>query len=375
MRLQLWYDDSDRFDAEVVTPNATFGPYSAPAAENVRDTQFTADFNYYHNGSQVDFSEAASSKREILIDLIGPTGEYVLRLTGATVTSGTFNAWLNPANFSSTNTFDNFVVPGYTIWEMAAAESNISPNDYVMRTDYTDIDGIGRSRTGEGDVGDLWVGSGIGPTVDGRTGITVSAPGEFLIAPYGERTYYSTFRFNTIFDGGSGGLYGIQTAVSAASPVVTGIIALMLEANPQLDAAQVKDILQSTARTDSFTGVTPNNTWGYGKVDALAAVDAVVQGTSIDTVLPERLPEIATINYPDPFQQETTISFELTSSNHARIAVYDILGREVDVLVDGTLPPGKHEVIFSRGVLSKGTYLYRISAGGLSSTGIMTLVD
>jgi hypothetical protein len=57
--------------------------------------------------------------------------------------------------------------------------------------------------------------------------------------------------------------------------VVTGVIALMLEKNPQLDAAQVKTILQQSARADAFTGGTPNPSWGYGKLDALAALKLV----------------------------------------------------------------------------------------------------
>jgi hypothetical protein len=56
---------------------------------------------------------------------------------------------------------------------------------------------------------------------------------------------------------------------------VTGIIALMLELDPNLDALAVKSILQETGRRDAFTGNTPNTSWGHGKVDALAALDEV----------------------------------------------------------------------------------------------------
>lgn len=69
-------------------------------------------------------------------------------------------------------------------------------------------------------------------------------------------------------------------AVSAAAPVVTGIIALMLEVDPTLDAGSVKRILQETARADAFTGPTPNPLWGHGKVDAYAALMAVRLRTS-----------------------------------------------------------------------------------------------
>ena len=51
----------------------------------------------------------------------------------------------------------------------------------------------------------------------------------------------------------SNGLYGIQNAVSAAAPVSVGVIALMLEGNPDLTPEEVKQILQTTSNEDQFT--------------------------------------------------------------------------------------------------------------------------
>lgn len=74
--------------------------------------------------------------------------------------------------------------------------------------------------------------------------------------------------------------------MSASAPLATGLIALMLQMNPKLDALQVKEILQSSARSDEFTGETPNPSWGYGKLDAHAALSAVKEtlssGGSVD---------------------------------------------------------------------------------------------
>jgi hypothetical protein len=69
--------------------------------------------------------------------------------------------------------------------------------------------------------------------------------------------------------------HGIAGPLSGSNPTVTGIIALMLEMNPRLDAPTIKRILQQTARSDSFTGPTPNPNWGYGKIGALAALQQV----------------------------------------------------------------------------------------------------
>ena len=56
--------------------------------------------------------------------------------------------------------------------------------------------------------------------------------------------------------------------------MVAGTVALMLELDPELTAAEVEQILHDTAVTDEFTGEVPNDDWGYGKLDIIAAVAA-----------------------------------------------------------------------------------------------------
>ncbi|MFO8029607.1 MAG: family 10 glycosylhydrolase [Cyclonatronaceae bacterium] len=73
-------------------------------------------------------------------------------------------------------------------------------------------------------------------------------------------------------------------------------------------------------------------------------------------------------NYPNPFNPETTISFRLPEASHARLTVYDVLGREVAVLVDETLPSGTHSVVFEAGSLATGIYIYRLQAGDFTQS-------
>jgi minor extracellular serine protease Vpr len=275
--MDLWYPDTDRFAVTIQGPAGTVGPYTPPATNSNLDTHQTTDFLYQHYGSGVTPFGAQTGKREINVRLDGPAATYTVTLTGSTVVSGHFDATLNPSDIvaaNSTNKFLTNVAPG-SIKNSASAFNNICPNAYINKTSWTDIDGVPRQLTGEGNPGEIWKGSSIGPTFDGRLGVDVSAPGSDLVTTYGPKSYRATFRSNLINDGG--GLYGIQGAVSAASPSVTGIIALMLQANPTLDAAQVKQILQQTAKADSFTGAVPNTTWGYGKVDAVGAVSRAIK--------------------------------------------------------------------------------------------------
>ena len=143
----------------------------------------------------------------------------------------------------------------------------------MHRTNWVDVNNRPEANLGQGGVGQSWIGTGIGPTYDGRIGVDVSAPGDSVFTTYNTNSYWETFQFNLIQDGQ--GLYGRASATSAANPIVTGIIALMLQMNPRLDASMVKRILHQSARADSFTGQVPNPQWGYGKVNASNAVAAV----------------------------------------------------------------------------------------------------
>ncbi|MBK6406113.1 MAG: S8 family serine peptidase [Holophagales bacterium] len=279
LTFDLWYPGTDRFDVTIQTPTATYGPYVSPASNADAATVTTSEFLYYQLGSSRAFWSPQNGKREVWIRITGAPGVYTVSLRGATVTTGRFDATLNPSmkfNASNANFFLDHVAPG-SIWDGATARNNICPGDYVIRTSYVDIDGFQRTITGQGSIGEIWPGSSVGPTFDGRLGVDVTAPGDSLFTVYNPKSYWATARHNMIQDGG--GLYGRASAVSAAAPIVTGIIALMLQANPTLDAPTVKAILQRTARADSFTGAVPNTTWGYGKVDALAALDAVTSTT------------------------------------------------------------------------------------------------
>ncbi|MEM1096550.1 MAG: T9SS type A sorting domain-containing protein [Bacteroidota bacterium] len=79
--------------------------------------------------------------------------------------------------------------------------------------------------------------------------------------------------------------------------------------------------------------------------------------------------------YPNPFNPQTTISYDLGQAVPVRLAVYDMLGREVRVLLDGVRQAtGRHTVAFEAAALPSGTYLYRIEAGAFSATGSLVLL-
>ena len=90
----------------------------------------------------------------------------------------------------------------------------------------------------------------------------------------------------------------------------------------------------------------------------------------------EELPiEVALMgNYPNPFNPETTIDYALPQANKVRLTVYNLLGHEVAVLVDGLQSAGRHTVRFNASDLPSGTYVYRLEAGDRIVTRSMMLV-
>ena len=80
------------------------------------------------------------------------------------------------------------------------------------------------------------------------------------------------------------------------------------------------------------------------------------------------LPAFVTLeqNFPNPFIQETTIDFSIPTEAAIHLSLYDVLGREVRVLLDERRPAGRHSVQLKAGELASGLYLYRLVAGDVA---------
>ncbi len=78
--------------------------------------------------------------------------------------------------------------------------------------------------------------------------------------------------------------------------------------------------------------------------------------------------------FPNPFNPSAQISFSLDRTADARLSVYNVIGQEVAVLVDGLLESGAHVVTFDAANLPSGLYFYNLQSAGRQLTGKLTLV-
>ncbi|NND43772.1 MAG: S8 family serine peptidase [Xanthomonadales bacterium] len=215
-------------------------------------------------------SDSGDSAAWIRVTGHATTGKVIF--TGQNAGTGTVDLYgdvVGP-NLTPVTSMTTKLTPG-RLNDYATTHSVISVADHVIRTSYTDIDGIARTINGEGQVGELWLKSSGGPTRDGRTpGIDVSAPGQNAFASVGPDSYWATLRGN--LPQGSNSHYIRFGGTSGSAPIVVGAIALMLQVNPNLTAEEARQILRANAVTDAHTGTVPNNDWGFGKLDIYASV-------------------------------------------------------------------------------------------------------
>lgn len=120
-------------------------------------------------------------------------------------------------------------------------------------------------------VGDISGYSSPGLTRLGRLKPDFSAPGQWWTAPAPSENE------SLIYD--TSGQYNLFNGTSAATPYAAGVMAILLEKNPNLTLAQIRRLLDRNLKEDLMTGSLPNPTWGRGKL-TLPAIERILEEIS-----------------------------------------------------------------------------------------------
>ena len=210
--------------------------------------------------------------------------------------SNSVHMWLSNAEFMSVSS--NYITTAgdkeCTIGELGGTgNSIISVGAYVSKKSWTDMSSnpwIYSSAV----LYDIASFSSHGPTADGRVKPDITAPGHAVSSSVNSFSNRYTSSSQTTLCGIPADderywLYGLMSGTSMAAPVVTGILALWLEAYPELTLAQAKSLLRESAINDNYTGVCTNGDmrWGYGKVNAYDGLQLLLQSIPPKPVLPD----------------------------------------------------------------------------------------
>ena len=79
-------------------------------------------------------------------------------------------------------------------------------------------------------------------------------------------------------------------------------------------------------------------------------------------------------NYPNPFNPVTTIKFDIRNSAFTKLSVFDILGREIQTLVNEELKTGSYSLVFDGSEYNSGVYFYRLASKDFTETKRMLMV-
>lgn len=144
-----------------------------------------------------------------------------------------------------------------------------------------------------------------------------------------------------------------------------------------------KSLLDSLAQVMGTTGDSVRCSWrvfGLNGIDSAVSSNAflvTLVRTSVGiNVISSIIPDKFSLgnNYPNPFNPETTIKFDIAKSSFTELKIYDSRGSEVSTLVNEDLKPGNYEYKFYAGNLPSGAYFYRLKTSEFTETKRMILV-
>jgi subtilisin family serine protease len=261
--LEIWYSSRDRFRVRVTDPTG-------------EDTQFVdpGDTNVFQlpSGDRVFVDSVRFSplngEAQIYIEVLpkpGPTpasapritaGIWQIELQAVESRDGRFDAWIErDARIGNNNFADQSFFVGSDFDPVMTLGTPATNRRAVAVANYSHVTQAISSSSSHG------------PTRDGRLKPEVAAPGTNIFSSnsLGGRLLPNQPNPNPVRVAMSG--------TSMSAPHVTGIVALMLEANPRLTAPQLRKILMASARPPLPGGTTAfTNDFGFGRVDAVTAV-------------------------------------------------------------------------------------------------------
>ncbi|MDD2411416.1 MAG: S8 family peptidase [Bacteroidales bacterium] len=167
-----------------------------------------------------------------------------------------------------------------------------------------------------------------GPTLDERVKPDISAPGVGVvssISSFTTQSFSSIDIVESVSFGGRNYPFVKFSGTSMSGPVVAGVVALMLEANPTLSSQQIKQILLEIAREDIRTGTIPENgstQWGFGKLSAYSAIKKALETQQVSYYQKND----ACMIFPNPANSYFSLIYDL-NFKPSEIIIYDTMGK------------------------------------------------
>lgn len=200
--------------------------------------------------------------------------------------------------------------------------------------------------------------SSYGPAIDGREKPDISAPGYNVCAAFSSYADEHNSHVETVsFEGRDYGFIRLS-GTSMSSPFTTGVVALMLEANPTLTPQQVKEALIFSATHDEFTEAGGSVRFGHGKVNAYQAVMRALNNVGTQdfssqanhyTIFPNPTSEKIFISTPNDQETANAFLYDMSGKMVSKIQIH----QGVSMMEVNSLPAGYYILNIVNGSFSQ----------------------
>ena len=245
-------------------------------------------------------------------------------------------------------------------------ESVLTVGALVGRSSVVNLAGDKVTRRDATDEGVIASFSSVGPTLDGRVKPDVVAPGVLIVAA-GNSYNASHGRYliaNSTFKGREYPWIALS-GTSMATPCVAGIVALWLQADPTLTPERVKEVIKATSRQVVSDQPSPNNTYGYGLIDAYAGICKIL---GVETSIPGvSTHQPAALDIRPLGDRQVDLRFTEAPQHPFTVRVYSLAGR---LLYEQTLQPsGTTSYRVRLAAASQGVVLVQVNGADAGATG------
>ena len=222
---------------------------------------------------------------------------------------------------------------GYSLWWPGTLPGLITAGATGYKSSFKNIDGEMNNSVvslAAKEPGQIALFSSQGPTFEGLTKPDVTAPGVSINAPYNGYVAMDDQLRKALTDkveyNGKTFYYMAQSGTSMATPVVSGTIALWLQANPNLTIDDIKDVFAHTCTHPEASLDYPNNTYGYGQIDAYRGLLYVLDLQSSIPELSDHQPMKAKFLLNG---KHLSVSCDDGVLDNAKLTVYGVNGTQV----------------------------------------------
>ncbi len=250
----------------------------------------------------------------------------------------------------------------FNVGSPAIAFNVLSVGAYTNRAEIIDINGTPIPAFDE--EGDLASFSAVGPSIDNRIKPEITAPGHMVLSSLSKDYLGNLGILDQIY--GAAALGGdpnnpdlLFSGTSMASPMVTGTVALIWQANPDLSFSEIKEIIALSATKDNFTEAispTPNPGWGHGKLNALAAVQEAERLLNTTSLVDFKENNIDI--FPNPVSNQLNIDLSQSNTTVYSLFLTDLQGKTIGFEHFKNAPT---QIQYSMGDLPVGAYFLSLT--------------